>query len=114
MEFALVVPLFSALLLGTFQYGVLMFTYEAMQDTAREASRKLAIGATDATTAASQARSSLPSWVPSNAWNIVATDAATGAQVSTSISIASSSATVLAFVPMPSTLSANVVMRKEG
>ena len=115
MEFALVVPLFCTMMFGILQYGVLMFVYTAMQDTAREASRKLATGATTASVAASEARDALPHWIPAGSWTIVTTDAAAGAtQVSTSISIAAANATVVDFVPMPETLSANAIMRKEA
>ncbi len=114
MEFALILPLLCAMLCGTLQYGVLMFTYVAMQDTAREASRKLATGAATSADAASQARAALPSWVPSGDWSISAVDAASGNNVVTSISVPARSATVFGIVPMPSSLSASVSMRKEG
>ena len=114
MEFALIVPVFCAMLLGTMQYGVLMFAYEAMQDTAREASRKLATGAATSADATTQARAALPSWVPSSAWSINAIDATAGNSVVTTISIPARTATVFGIVPMPSTLSASVSMRKEG
>lgn len=115
MEFALIIPVFCLLFIGTFQYGVLMFVYTAMEDTARDASRKLAIGSATRGDAELQARAALPSWVPSSSWSIVTSDpGGANANVSTSISIPAATATVFSFAPMPDTLSASVIMRKEG
>lgn len=114
VEFALIIPVFCTILLGTLQYGVLMFTYTAMQDTARDAARKLATGTATAAVAKTEAKAALPSWVPTADWTITTTDAASGATVNASISVPATSATVLGFVLMPTTVSAQVYMRKEG
>ncbi len=115
MEFALVIPVFSLMMIGTFQYGVLLFVYTAMEDTARDASRKLAIGAATRSDAEAQARAALPTWIAPGSWTIATSDpGGANANVSTSISIPSATATVFSLAPMPATLSASVIMRKEG
>ena len=91
-----------------------MFTYTAMQDTAGDAARKLATGTATAAVAKTEAKAALPSWVPTADWTITTTDAASGATVNASISVPATSATVLGFVLMPTTVSAQVYMRKEG
>ena len=116
MEFALLLPLMTAMMCGIFQYGVLMLTYNSMLNAARDGARALAIGTSNEAQVASTAKAKLPQWVPQTSWTIVAADtASTGSsQVRTSISVPSNDATFLPFVPMPAEISVNVVMQKES
>lgn len=115
-EFALIVPLLLSFLCGTFQYGTLMFAYNAMMGAARDATRQMSVGSASESAAATAARSSLPPWVTAGNWNIVTRDVgSTGTnQVQTTISVNASNVSILHLVPMPATLSVNVVMQKES
>lgn len=116
VELALLLPILTAMIFGTFQYGVLLFTYNVMLNTARDGARSLAVGAASETQVVTAAKTKLPTWVPAASWTIVASDVATTGtnQVKTSITVPATKATFLSFVPMPATLSVNVVMLKES
>ena len=116
VEMALLLPLLTMMVCGTVQYGVLMVTYNSMLNSARNGARALAVGSASESAVAASAMASLPSWVPAAAWTVTPKDTAkTGTnQVITEISIPSSKATVLPFMPMPDTLDVRVVMLKEA
>ena len=116
VEFALVLPLLLSFLCGTFQYGTLMFAYNAMMGVARDATRQMSVGAETESGAAAAARMALPRWVAGDRWAIVTRDVgSTGTnRVQTTISVAAGEVSILNLVPMPSTLSVNVVMQKES
>lgn len=115
VEFALVLPLLLIFLFGILQYGFLMFTYNAMLDTARDTARKLSTGAVNSGTAQAEARANLPAWIEPASWTIITLDSGgANAQVTATISIDPQEATFMRFVPMPETIVANVVMRKES
>ncbi len=116
VELALLLPILTAMIFGTFQYGVLLFTYNVMLNTARDGARSLAVGASTEAQVVTAAKTKLPTWVPEASWAIVASDVTTTGtnQVKTTITVPSNKATFLSFVPMPATLSVNVVMLKES
>lgn len=115
-EFALVLPVLITLLIGTMQYGLLLFTYSSMLEAARNATRRLAVGAASESQARDAALLVLPAWIASGNWTITPEDSATTGTtaVQTTISVSSQFAAVLNLVPMPSTLTVRVVMRKES
>lgn len=115
MEFALLLPILTTMIIGTFQYGILIFTYNTMLNTARNGARAMAVGSASEADVVTTAKMNLPGWVPQNEWRIVARDVATTGtnQVTTSITVDSRHAAILQFVPMPATIDVDVVMLKE-
>jgi hypothetical protein len=87
-----------------------------MLDAARDGARSLAVGAATELQVVITAKTKLPKWVPAAKWTIVASDTPTTGtnQVKIRISVPSINATVLPFVPMPETLTVDVVMLKES
>ena len=116
VEFALIAPLLLTLLCGTFQYGILMFAYNAMESAARDATRQLSTGTASEADARTAAQTNLPPWVSTQLWNVVTRDVgSTGTdRVQTTISVPSDAVSILNLVPMPQTLSVKVVMQKES
>lgn len=112
-EFALVLPLLLLIVTGTLQYGMLMYTYNSMITGARSAARAASLG--DQTTAQIEtaAKSWLPGFVDRTAV-VVTTTALAGDRVQVNVSMPSSKATVLPFVPMPATLDVAAVMANEA
>jgi Flp pilus assembly pilin Flp len=115
-EMALLLPLMTMMICGTMQYGVLMFTYNSMLNTARNGARALAVGSASESDVVTTAKANLPGWVPAADWTITPQDSRTTGtnQVITEISVPTDKATVLPFVPMPETLEVRVVMLKEA
>ncbi len=116
LEFAMVLPMLVTVLIGTMQYGLLMFTYASMLDAARNATRKLAVSVASESQARTAALAVLPSWIAAARWTVTPQDTGTTGttSVQTTISVGSSYASVLHLVPMPATLTVKVVMRKES
>ncbi len=114
-EFALLLPVLTVLLFGTFQYGMIYYTYNVMLNTARNGARALAVGSSTEAQVKIDAAASLPTWVPKESWNIVAKDVGSTLtdKVQTTISVLASQAVKLRFAPMPDTLQATVVMLKQ-
>jgi len=111
-EFALLLPLITAMLAGTLQYGVLYFTYDSMLHSARNGARAMALGTVSTTDIAITAKASLPGWVDRGL--VTVTSASVGANsVQTTISMPSSTATVMPLMPMPATIDATVTMLLE-
>jgi len=118
-EFALILPVLTGMLLGTFQYGVLMWSYNVMLNAARGSARSLAVGSSNETQARATALVNLPAWVDQGAWQVTAQDSTTTGtnQVNTTIAVPIESIRVLSpvwFVPTPSQLSVTIVMQKES
>ncbi len=111
-EFAFVLPVLLLLMFGTFQTGLLMFSYNKMINAARDTARAMAVCTiTDSTTATNQVLKNLPAWVPASGWTITPTF---GSDVSVSVSVDPRKAAVISYVPFSfGTLTAAVTMRKE-
>lgn len=76
-EFALVMPLLFTLLLGAIEFGVLLFTYSAMQMSAGTAARRIAVNTLDPADAGGVINQALPPWArPGVAWTISQTNSA--------------------------------------
>jgi Flp pilus assembly protein TadG len=116
VEMALLLPLMSMMICGTMQYGVLMFTYNSMLNTARNGARALAVGSASESDVVTTAKANLPGWVAAADWTITPEDTTTTGtnQVVTEISVKSEKATILPLIPMPETLDVRVVMLKEA
>jgi Flp pilus assembly pilin Flp len=63
VEFALVAPVLAALLLGGIEFGLVIYSQNAMQSVTRDAARKLAVNYYDAQTAYEDIRGRLPGWI---------------------------------------------------
>lgn len=115
VEFALLLPLMTLMLAATMQYGVLMFTYNAMLNTARNGARAMAAGSSTEAEVITTAKANLPKWVPTAKWKIVPQNEKTtkSDRVTARITVDSQYATVLPLAPMPSEIEVFVVMLKE-
>ncbi|NEX92714.1 TadE family protein [Caulobacter sp. 17J65-9] len=114
VEFSLVAPLLFGLTFGVIQYGLLLYTYNNMLNAARETAREISIGAIPAADAKTFAEPMLVGWPAP--WTVAADPKVTinGADhVRMTISVPSSKAAILNLIPMPQTLTAEVVMRME-
>lgn len=67
IEFAFVGPLLIALMMGIFEFGLILFVQNSSQDAARYVARQLATNRIVASDAASTALPQLPTWVNSSA-----------------------------------------------
>lgn len=112
-EMALLMPILCLFLCGVFQYGVLLYTYNSMLNTARNGARQVADGSVTAAALPDQAKTALPKWIDDTKWTIAAVTAASG-EITTTISIAAADVTPIRFVPMPERLGVDIVMLKEG
>lgn len=114
-EFALLLPVLTAMLFGTFQYGVIYYTYNTMLSAARNGARALAVGSSTEAQVKTDLVTSLPGWVPKDAWKIEPKDVGSTKtdKVQTTISVPTSKAVKFRFAPMPETLEATVVMLKQ-
>ena len=63
-EFALVIPLLVTFLFGSIQYGVMMFTYNLMQDAARDTARGMAVCSIQPGAEVAHAQAGLPAFLP--------------------------------------------------
>lgn len=116
VEFALILPVLTLMLCGVFQYGVLVYSYNTMLNTARNGARSLAIGTATEADVITTAKGNLPSWIPTSAWTVTPQGTApTGSnQVTTRITIPARYATIMRLGPMPDTLDVYVVMLKQS
>ena len=112
-EFALLVPLLATILFGTFQIGLLMWSYNQMVSAARDTTRSMAVcSVTNTMTAASNTLPLLPPWISAASWTI--TPVIGAPDVSTTISVDASQAMILNFVPIAlGPITASVTMTKE-
>lgn len=117
-EFVLLLPILSAMLLGTLHYGVLLYAYDLMLNSARESARTLATGGGSTAEARTAALSRLPGWVDQGRWTVIAQDlsGAGTPEVNTTITVPIDAVRIVPeiwFVPSPTQLSVTVVMRKQ-
>jgi Flp pilus assembly protein TadG len=63
VEFAFVAPILFLLCIGIFQFGMLMFSQNTLQNVARDTSRRVAIGDIKAGDAAAWVATQLPGWI---------------------------------------------------
>lgn len=66
VEFAIIMPVFMVMLMGAIEFGLIVFTFNAAQNAARDVARQLASNRITATSAAATAQGKVPSWVSSS------------------------------------------------
>jgi Flp pilus assembly pilin Flp len=112
-EFALLLPVLLLILVGTIQYGVMMFTYNSMLTAARAGARIAALGSANNAAVEAMVQSMLPGWVDRDLVEVESTSIA-GNQVRVEVSMPSPTSTVLQLGPMPDAIAASVVMLRES
>lgn len=119
IEAALVVPVLLALMLGTLEYGLLLFTYSSMQSAGRDVTRQISVNYAAAADATSLVTSRLPSWSKA-ATTVTVTQSApadpTANVIDVTISVPAKNATPLNFFVTLGgdwTLSTEVQMKQE-
>lgn len=74
-EFAMVAPLLFSMLLGTVEYGFVLFSYSSMQLGADMAAREISVNTALAGNVAAAAKSKMPDWLsPSATVTVTQTD----------------------------------------
>lgn len=111
-EFAFILPPLLFLMFGTFQTGMLMYSYNEMVGSARDTARAMAVcSIVDASEATAHAKLSLPKWVADDKWTITPSF---GDDVSMTISVDPKSAAILSYIPFNfPALTTSVTMRKD-
>jgi Flp pilus assembly protein TadG len=66
-EFALVLPVLTAMMFGTLEFGTMLFSYSAMQSAARDVTRQVSVNVMSASAAETAIRDRLPPWTRSSA-----------------------------------------------
>ena len=116
VEFLLVLPLFIILLLGTLQIGMLFLTWSGMYNAARETARRWAVQEftteVQAEADAAGRRAAAAPWVAAGNWDVTGTTKV-GNQLTVSITVPSSGATMFLILPLPANLTATVAIRDE-
>jgi Flp pilus assembly protein TadG len=67
VEAAVLFPVLITLVMGTIEFGMLIFTYSAMQTAAREVTRQVAVNFADAASAQDLIAERLPGWAADGA-----------------------------------------------
>lgn len=101
-EFALIIPLLSAMLFGVLQLGFLIYTSNAMDTSARNGARLIAFGQ-NAAAAETYVRQNLPGWVAARA--TISTVENDNGVARITVTAPGSTAAILGLVPMPAQIS---------
>lgn len=111
-EFALVLPVLMLILMGTFQVGLMMYSYNLMAASARDAARSMAVCTVlDDATAKLNMYKTLPPWVAQSEWHITTVFAS---DVSVHVTVDATKAALLSYIPMSiGNLDTFVQMKKE-
>jgi Flp pilus assembly protein TadG len=75
VEFALVFPVLAALVLGGIEFGLVIYSQNAIQSVSRDVARKLAVNFYDSNTARSEIRDHLPSWIKNKSQVLISNSA---------------------------------------
>jgi Flp pilus assembly protein TadG len=62
-EFGLVVPLMITMMFGIMHFGLVFFSYSAMQSSARDVARQVAVNTLSAASATTEAKARVPGWM---------------------------------------------------
>lgn len=115
-EFALVLPIFLAMLFGIIQFGSVLFLHNNMVNAARETVRRMSVAELDAATAPTFAQNYLSNW--SITFTVTATEPAAGVtngDVTVQISAPAADAALVNFpLAWPGNLVAQATMRRES
>ena len=111
-EFALLVPVLSVMLAAIWQYGTLTYSYNVIQNAARNGARALALGTATPADVTAAVNASLPPWVPAAQATVTALNPAIG-EASTRIVVPARYATMMPIGPMPTNLDVTVSILKD-
>ena len=116
VEFAIVLPIFLAMLFGIIQFGAVLFLHNNMVNAARETARRMAVAELTAAQADPFAQNYLAGW--NVVFTVFATEPAPGAingDVFVRISAPAADAALISFpIAWPGNLVAEVTMRRES
>lgn len=111
-EFALVLPIFLALLFSIIQFGSVLFLHNNMVNAAREAVRRMSVAEMTGAEAQTYAQTYLAGW--SLTFNITTTEPPATTDVSMQISVPAAEAALINFpITWPGNLVAQASMRPE-
>ncbi len=117
IEAGLLFPVLAALLMGTVQFSLILYTNSAIQTAAREVTRQLAVNVLTTTAVQDAVHSRIPSWAAgSEVVSVSQTNPAdpTSNYMTVSVNVPSSKASPLSFLTMGDwKLSATVTMKQE-
>ena len=113
VEFALILPLLLLLLFGSITWSYSMSLNDAMFDAARQGARALSVGSATEAQAQGAALAVLVDWPVTFTATAEDTGSTGTEDVRVVVSTDNPMATLFAFVPLPATVRAEVVMRKE-
>jgi Flp pilus assembly protein TadG len=117
LEFTVVFPLLLVITFGAVQYGMLLITYSGMLNAARETARTWSVGGLASAAAAKidleGRRTDATRWVTATDWKV--STSISGDELTVAVAVPSGPASVidLPFLPMPTEITATVVMRQE-
>lgn len=116
VEFAIVLPIFLAMLFGIIQFGAVLFLHNNMVNAARETARRMAVAELTAAQADAFAQTYLAGW--NVTFNVFATEPAPGTingDVFVQITAPAADAALINFpLPWSGNLVAEVTMRRES
>jgi len=114
VEFAIILPIFVAILFGIIQFGSVLFLHNNMMNAARETARRMSVAELNAAGAPAYANSYLAGW--GLTFTVNATEPAASVpngDVSVQITIPAANAPLVNFpLTWPGTLTAQVTMRR--
>lgn len=113
VEFAILLPIFLAILFGIIQFGSVMFLHNNMVNAARESVRRMSVAELDKPGAEAYAQNYLAGW--NLTFNVNATEPPTTTDVSMTITVPAADAALINFpITWPGNLVAQASMRPEG
>ena len=116
VEFAIILPIFVAVLFGIIQFGSVLFLHNNMMNAARETARRMSVAELDAAGAPAYANNYLAGW--GLTFTVNATEPGAGVpngDVTVQITVPAANATLVNFpLTWPGTLTAQVIMRRES
>lgn len=112
-EFALVLPIFLALLFGIIQFGSVLYLHNNMVNAARESVRRMSVAEMTGAEAQTYAQNYLAGW--GLTFNITTTEPPGTTDVSMQITVPAADAAIVNFpITWPGNLVAQASMRPEG
>lgn len=113
VELAISLPILILFLFGMISWGYTLSLADSMYDAARQAARELSVGTSNESQARASALANLALW--SADFTVTAEDSNTTGTDDVRVTVVTTNlfASLLPFVPMPTNLTAQAIMRKE-